>query len=187
MIVVIDTSSLMALVRYYLPFDNGNALKDFFKKKVENKEIIILDKVANESKYTAKGLIVKSLDFIEDRNNQYKTEFLLPEPSFLRDLENRLCYAARKNTLTSVEFENRKQFFLESADAKLILYCLMSKGEDSLLPEKLLLVTEESKTNNDFKVFKKLPEIAELLSIETCSLPSLFNDFYNLKLSGYLK
>jgi hypothetical protein len=38
--VVIDTSSLIALVRYYLPFDKDDTLKIFFKKKVETKEII---------------------------------------------------------------------------------------------------------------------------------------------------
>jgi len=65
--VVIDTSSLMALVRYYLPFDNDNSLKDFFKTKVENKEIIVLDKVAIESKRNDKGTIIKSLEFIEDK------------------------------------------------------------------------------------------------------------------------
>ena len=183
--VVIDTSSLMALVRYYLPFDNENSLKDFFKKKVEDKEIIIIDKVAIESKRTAKGLIVKNLNFLEEKKNQVKTELLLPEPSFLRDLENRLCYVSRKNTLTAVEFENRKQAYLESADAKLILFCLTSK--DSLSFEKIIIVTEETKTDNDLKVFKKLPEISELLNIEHCNLPFLLENYYNLRLSKYLK
>lgn len=116
--VVIDTSSLMALVRYYLPFDNDNSLKDFFKTKVENKEIIVLDKVAIESKRNDKGTIIKSLEFIEDKKNQVKTDVLLPEASFIRDLENRLCYGARKNTLNEVEFENTniEQSKLKMAD-----------------------------------------------------------------------
>lgn len=183
--VVIDTSSLMALVRYYLPFDNDNSLKDFFKKKVENKEIIVLDKVVIESKRTAKGFIVKNLEFLEKRKNQVKTELLLPDASFLRDLENRLCYVARKNTLNAVEFDNRKQNYLESADAKLLLFCIENK--DPLNLEKTLIVTEETKTDNDLKVFKKLPEMCELLSIEHCNLPFLLENYYNLKLSKYLK
>lgn len=182
---VIDTSSLMALVRYYLPFDKDDSLKDFIQKKVESKEIIIIDKVVIESKRNAKGVIAKSLEFIEDKKNQTKTESLLPEPSFLRDLENRLCYASRKNTLTETEFENRKQAFLEDADAKLILFCLSNKGGLDL--DKLILVTEETKTDNDGKPFKKLPEMCNLLNIEHCSLPTLLENHYNIKLSKYLK
>ncbi len=183
--VVIDTSSLMALVRYYLPFDKDDSLKDFFRTKVESKDIIILDKVAIESKRNAKGIIVNFLDFIDEKKNQIKTELLLPTPSFIRDLENRFCYAARKNTLNEPEFENRKQLFLESADAKLILFCLPQK--DSLNLEQIILVTEETKTDNDLKVFKKLPEICDLLGIEHCNLPTLLNEHYGMQLSNYLK
>ena len=144
-----------------------------------------IDKVVVESKRNAKGVIAKSLEFIEDKKNQTKTESLLPEPSFLRDLENRLCYASRKNTLTETEFENRKQAFLEDADAKLILFCLSNKGGLDL--DKLILVTEETKTDNDGKPFKKLPEMCDLLNIEHCSLPTLLENHYNIKLSKYLK
>lgn len=103
----------------------------------------------------------------------------------MRDLENRLCYVARKNTLLETEFENRKQAFLDSADAKLILFCIKSK--DPLNLEKVVLVTEETKTDNDNKVFKKLPEICSLLDIEHCNLPTLLESHYSINLSNYLK
>lgn len=183
--VAIDTSSLMALVRYYLPFDKDDSLKNFFKIKVENKEIVIIDKVATESKRNAKGIIVKNLEFLEDKKNQIKTDILLPEANFLRDLENRLCYASRKNTLTETEFENRKQAFLEDADAKLILFCLSNKRGLNL--DEFVLVTEETKTDNDGKPFKKLPEMCDLLNIEHCSLPALLENYYNIQLSKFLK
>ncbi len=32
--VIIDTSSLLALVRYYLPFDDDNVLFDLIKEKI---------------------------------------------------------------------------------------------------------------------------------------------------------
>jgi hypothetical protein len=182
--VVIDTSSLLALVRYYLPFDKDNLLKNHILNKVENKEIVILDKVAIESKRTAKGIIIEKLEFIDDKKNQVKTETLLPEGSFLRDLENRLCYAARKNLLTEIQFENRKKEFLESADAKLILFCLTNK--DQLGLDKTIVVTEETKSDNDNKVFKKLPELCSLLGIEHCNITDLLKNHYNLKLSEYL-
>lgn len=183
--VVIDTSSLMALVRYYIPFDKDDSLKNFFKKKIEPKEIIIIDKVAIESKRNAKGIITKSLEFIDDKKNQVKTDILLPEASFLRDLENRLCYVARKNTLNEFEFENRKQAFLEDADAKLLLFCLSNKGGLNL--DKFILVTEETRADNDGKLFKKLPELCDLLNIEHCNLPSLLIEHYNINLSKFLK
>jgi len=183
--VAIDTSSLMALVRYYLPFDRDDSLKNFFKIKVEIKEIIVIDKVAIESKRNAKGIIVKYLEFLEDKKNQIKTDVILPEASFLRDLENRLCYASRKSTLSDTEFENRKQAFLEDADAKLILFCLSNKGELNL--DEYILVTEETRTDNDGKPFKKLPEMCDLLNIEHCSLPALLENYYNIQLSKFLK
>ena len=37
--VIIDTNSLLSLVRYYLPFDNENLLFNFIKDKIENGEI----------------------------------------------------------------------------------------------------------------------------------------------------
>lgn len=41
--IVIDTNSLLSLVRYYLPFDNENHLNDFFKNKIANGSIVIID------------------------------------------------------------------------------------------------------------------------------------------------
>lgn len=36
MIVLIDTSSLISLVRYYLPFDKDQILYNFLKDKIES-------------------------------------------------------------------------------------------------------------------------------------------------------
>ncbi len=185
--IVIDTSSLMALVRYYLPFDKKGSLKSLIKDKVESKEIIIIDRVNTESKRTAKGLIVECLNFIDDKKNITKTDSLLPNQSFLRDLENRFCYAALKNKLNEAEFENRKQQFLDSADAKLILFCSTINNTDSLKLDRTILVTEETRTDNDNKLFKKLPEICDLLKIEHCNLPTLLETHLELNLSEYLK
>lgn len=38
--VVIDTNSLLSLIRYYLPFDKNGILFQFIKKKIEIGEII---------------------------------------------------------------------------------------------------------------------------------------------------
>lgn len=111
MIVVIDTSSLLSLVRYYLPFDNQNILYNFIKSKVENKEIIILDKVYEESKFQSKSIIVDKLDFIGDKKNHHKTIEILPTKKFFNQLENQFINGSIKNKLSEVEFENTKMTF----------------------------------------------------------------------------
>lgn len=83
--VVIDTSSLLSLVRYYLPFDREGFLFEFFKSKIESKEIIILDKVFEECKYTAKGIVTEKLDYLSIKKNQIKTDELLPKLIELSD------------------------------------------------------------------------------------------------------
>lgn len=180
--VVIDTSSLLALVRYYLPFDKDDSLKSFILGRIETGELIILDKIFEESKYIAKGIITKELSIPRDKI--VKTVDILPTPKFFNQLENQLCYGVQKNRLNSAEFEVEKNNFLNSADAKQILFCIKDKG--SLSVDNPILVTEESNSENDSKLFKKLPEICKILEIEQCNLASLFKDHFKINLSAFL-
>jgi hypothetical protein len=182
---VIDTSSLLALVRYYLPFDKDDSLKKFIKGKIDSGEIIILDKVVEESKYQAQGIVLKVLDFLPPKSIQTKSNELLPNPKFFNMLENQFCVQVQRKKITAVEFESKKKEYLESTDAKLLLYCLKDKG--TLEIDKSILVTEETNSENDGKVFKKLPAICSVLEIEHCNLPSLFKDHFKMNLSKYLK
>lgn len=168
--VVIDTSSLLSLVRYYLPFDKQNILFDFFKSKIENKEFIILDKVFEESKYTSKGIIVEKLDFLSKKKNLIKTDELLPTRKFFNQVDNQFINQSIKNKLDSVEFENRRNAFLNSADVKLLLYGIQSRQNGF---EPCSIVTEETETSNDNKSFKKLPAICKMLDLDVFTLPRL--------------
>lgn len=154
---VIDTSSLVSFVRYYLPFDKAGKLKKLLENKFNLGELILLDKVYEESGRVAKGIVTKELKFLADKKKQVNTDLILPEQKFFNILENQLCYGAQKNRLTPTQFEKLKEEFLDSADAKLILYCELDKN--SLELDKPILVTEETRTENDSKLFKKLPEI----------------------------
>ena len=87
--------------------------------------------------------------------------------------------------MDATQFEIQKGKFLESADAKLILYC--EKDKTSLELDKPILVTEETRTENDNKLFKKLPEICTILSIEHCNLPTLLKDHFKINMSEFLK
>jgi hypothetical protein len=181
---LIDTSSLSILVRYYLPFDKSDSLKNFIKHKIVNKEIILIDTVVEESKYVSKRIISKTLEFINDKENQTSTKDLLPFPKFFNMLENEFCNTIQRDKLSETEFEKEKIRYLNSADSKFILYCLKEKN---LLPiEKTILITEETTSENDSKAFKKLPQICEIKGIPYCNIAELFKDYYKIKMSQYL-
>lgn len=177
----VDTSSLISLARYYLPFDKQAILFDLFQKKIQNKEIVLLDKVFDECTNTSKGIVLTSLPFLTDKEFLKKyhpiinTEALLP-PSptkFFNQLDNTFINGVMKNKLTSVEYEVVKNEFLNSADAKLIIYCLNHMRDYN--DEKIIIVTEETEVANDKKVFQKIPAICKYLEIEVKTLPELLN------------
>jgi hypothetical protein len=182
---VIDTSSLLALVRYYLPFAKDDSLKKFIKEKTDTGEIIILDKVVEESKYLAQGIVLKTLDFLNQKAIQTKSNELLPYPKFFNMLENQFCVQIQRKKINDVEFESKKKEYLESADAKLLLFCL--KDKDALKFDNPILVTEETISENDGKVFKKLPAICSILEIDNCNVTVLLKDHFKMNLSEYLK
>ena len=71
--VIIDTSSLLSLIRYYLPFDNNDKLFDFIKNEIASGGIIIIDEVLKECEFTSKQLVVKSLKYLTDKDFKKKT------------------------------------------------------------------------------------------------------------------
>ena len=181
--VIIDTNSLLSLVRYYLPFDNENLLFNFIKDKIENGEIIIIDKVYEQCTYNSKGLVLKQLSFLTDKaflkksKIPHKTETLLaPSPAkFLRMVENQFVVAVQRKKITDVEFEVSKNKHLEDADTKQIILCLnlmQSKSE-------VYLVTEETAESNDNKLFKKIPAMCNELNIKCITLPQLLKIYEN--------
>jgi hypothetical protein len=187
--VVIDTNSLLSLVRYYIPFDKRSILHDFFKKQIERGEIIIIDKVLEECTYNSKGLVIETLAFLKDKKFlkaakvPYKTETMLaPSPvKFLRQVENQFVNAVvkRQRKLTETEFESQKTNFLDNADIKQIILCLnlLKDGEE------VILVTEETESNNDNKLFKKIPAICKDLEIKTMTLPDLLSKFDGININ----
>ena len=177
--VVIDTNSLLSLVRYYLPFDKKGLLFQFIKSKIENGYIIIIDKVLEECTYNSKGLVLKKLPYLTDKTFlkatkvPYKTDSLLVPNSkqFFHQLNNVFVNNIVKKSqgLSDVEFENRKSAFIESADMKQVILSLNIKAKG----EQVFLVTEETESSNDNKLFKKIPAICKELEIETLTLPEL--------------
>ncbi|TAH03862.1 MAG: DUF4411 family protein [Sphingobacteriales bacterium] len=177
--VVIDTNSLLSLVRYYLPFDKKGVLFQFFKKKIETGEIIIIDKVLQECTYNSKGIVLTTLNYLTEKaflksaKAPFKTDSLIaPSPAkFLRQVENQFVNTVvrQQRKLTDTEFENQKNTFLNDTDIKQIILCLNLLKDG----EKVVLVTEETESSNDNKLFKKIPAICKELEVETMTLPEL--------------
>ncbi len=177
--VVIDTNSLLSLVRYYLPFDKKEMLFQFIKSKLENGDIIIIDKILEECTYISKGLVLEKLPYLTDKaflksaKAPYKTDsILVPNTKqFFHQLNTVFVNHIVKKSqgLSDVEFENRKSAFIESADMKQVILSLnlIAKGE------RVILVTEETESSNDNKLFKKIPAICKELEVETMTLPEL--------------
>jgi hypothetical protein len=180
---VIDTSSLLSLVRYYLPFDKNAVLFNHIKSKIASGEMIILDAVMEECKYISQKLVLNNLaylndkEFLKENRVPEKTEDLLPiaPAKFLNMLKNQFALPSQLKGLTEAEFEAQKSRFMESADAKLIMFCQHLIKD--LPKEEIYLVTEETSAANDLKLFKKIPAICQILDIPVISLPGLLEKF----------
>lgn len=183
MIIVIDTSSLLSLVRYYLPFDKTKILFELIKSKIADGEILVIDKVIEESEYTAKGIVLEKLAYLKDKtfNKTNKlplnTEFILPPaPSkFYRMVDNNFVVTVQRARLTDIQYESLKTDFMNSADMKMILTVLNLKKDKP--KEEIYLVTEETEVSNDHKVFKKIPAICSQLNIDTINIQQLLDKF----------
>jgi hypothetical protein len=182
---LIDTSSLSILVRYYIPFDKSGLLKKLFKEKIISGEIILIDKVVEESSFVSKKIIIKTLDYLLDKKLQTNTDNLLPYPKFFNMLENEFANHVQKGKLNEFEFEEEKKRFLNTADIKFILYCLEEKKKLGI--DKTILVTEETVSDNDNKAFKKLPQICQIKDIPYCNIVELLQTHFNIKMSDYLE
>ena len=187
--VVVDSSSLLSLVRYYLHFDKNTVLFDFIKRKIEQGEIIIIDKVYEECSYFAKGIVLSKLDYLSDKSFlknfkiPYKTENMIaPSPAkFLRQIDNQFVNTVlrKQRNLTDAEYESQKNSYLENADMKIIILALnlIKDNED----EDIFIVTEETESGNDNKLFKKIPAICKELEIKTMTLPELLSMYDEIK------
>ena len=184
--IVIDTSSLLSLVRYYLPFDIKNKLFDIIKNKIANAEILVIDKIIEECEYISKGTILQTFEFLKDKdfNRTHKlplnTDFLLPPAParFYRMVDNNFVVTVQRARLNETQYISLKNDFMNSADMKMILTCLNLIKENPTLD--IILVTEETEISNDNKVFKKIPAICSQLGIKTMNIQQLVAKFEDL-------
>ena len=188
MIIVIDTSSLLSLVRYYLPFDKKKILFEIIKTKIANGEILVIDKIIEECEYTSKGIVLETLDYLKDKtfNKTNKlplnTEFILPPApaKFYRMIDNNFVVPVQRARLNDIQYDSLKTEFMNSADMKMILTVLNLKKDNR--QQDIYLVTEETEVSNDHKVFKKIPAICSQIDIETINIQQLLDKFEGLNI-----
>ncbi len=171
--VIMDTNSLLSLVRYYLPFDAKEKLIDFFKAKIESGEVLIIDAVYDECEKVSQRLILKELSFLtksEFKKKYRKTNELVPREKFYNLLDNQFR-TRHSRRLSEAEFENQKEEFLKSADARMIILALKLLNEPNLFNDNVVIITEETRSENDNKTFRKIPAICDLLDIQVQTLP----------------
>lgn len=172
MAIVVDTCSLVAMARYYLPLNENGALIGFFKNGIETGEIILLDTIQQEMLYTAQGLAIKAMPFLKEK--QYITNTADIQPPSLKKfdnlMDNNFCVRLLKNDLSNEEYIAQKEEFLKTGDACIIRFCMRYTHEHHLPFDEFYVLTEETKSQNDNKLFKKLPLICEAIDVKTLSL-----------------
>ena len=87
-------------------------------------------------------------------------------------LENNFARMSMKNALGPILFEKRKEEFMQSADPNILLFAL----ERLKLNEEVLVITEETRGENDKKEFKKLPRLCDILGIPVKTLPEYLSN-----------
>lgn len=173
--IIVDTSSWLALVRYYIPFDPNSNIFLFFKNGVENGSIILIDEVHQECSFVAKKIVLNNLSFFNVKKNITKTNDLFPSRKFFNLVDNQFSVQPLKRRLSEVEYESRKESFLKSADSKIILKAQKFIKEDKI--KDIIVVSEETSSANDQKLFKKIPAICSILEIKCLTLPELIERF----------
>lgn len=140
------------------------------RNQFQSKEIIVLDAILNEAKFTSKGIVLKAYPFIVEKKDLIvDTKELMPYSTkkFDNMVDKNFIVAALVNN-GKVNYSIMKQSFLNSGDGKLILTMYNRLHDDK--EANICIVTEESKTGNDGKIFKKIPALCEFIGARCISL-----------------
>ncbi len=134
---VIDTSSLVSLVRYFLPFDKEGKLKVFLEENIRSGKIIVLEQVADECKHQGKGQVIKAFPFIA--KSKYKTSIagLRVNNAIYNLIDHNFSNASVKALLPEAQYQLVRNQFIASADFAMMLYAYSIKDK-----ENVVIVTE---------------------------------------------
>lgn len=158
---IIDTSSLVAIARYYLSIKDEARLLHFLESKFRSSELVFLSTIHLETSRTQKGIALSSMEFLNDKELQISDADILPPApkKFSNQLDNNLCIPLLKRKLSAEAYALQKEKFMQTGDAKLVFYALNYPERNPVV------ITEETMYSNDNKLFKKLPTICKFLGI----------------------
>ena len=174
---VIDTSSLVSLVRYFLPFDKDGKLKGFLEEMILAGKIIILEQVVEECKLQGKGQVIEAFPFLAKA--KYKTSIAKQKvnKAIYNLIDNNFINSSVRARLPEAEYQYERDKFMASADFAIMLYAYSIKDK-----ENVVIVTEETGYSNDGKPFKKIPAICGIVGVKTQNFPTflLENDIISM-------
>ncbi len=166
-----DTSSLVALARYYHPFDKTCVLYEFVRDNFMEKKIVVLDAILHETRSVSQGIALKAYPFIEENKDLIvNTQELTPYSSkkFDNMLNNNFSIPPLVREIGLENYSLMKQEYLNSGDGKLILTMFNKLHDDK--EADVCIVSEESRFGNDRKVFKKIPAICDIVGTKCITL-----------------
>ncbi len=175
MVVVVDTCSLHRLVEYYLPLDKSNKLVPLLEQLFYSREIVMTQAVHEECQHVSKGIIVKSLPFLNSKQGKkliVAPETFVPDQKLLRIVDENFAIRAKFNSLKPEEQEAQKDMFLRGGDFSILQCAYMEKKgmAGSLFGDDLRVLTDESVAENDSKCYKKIPSCCKFLKTPTINI-----------------
>jgi hypothetical protein len=128
--VVIDTSSLLSLVRYYLPFDKEGKLIPFFERSIAEGSIVVLDRIAVECRRQGQGQVIKAMPFL--LKSKYLTALtdIKTSRKLYNQIDNNFTNRSQTSILPPAEYSLKRDEFVNSADFEIILYAYSIKKID---------------------------------------------------------
>ena len=166
---VIDCSSLVTLAQYFLPFDGSKILCNKVEQLFIGKKIILLKAIHREANHVQKGIVCEKMPWIKD----WKAESNIDD--ITKKLHNKIddhwAVKSQKNKLEPSQYEELKKKMIEGADFQLVFYALQDKRSHSY--SGTIVVTEESRSTNDGKLFKKIPLICKHEKIECINIAKM--------------
>ncbi|MFT4244685.1 MAG: DUF4411 family protein [Candidatus Woesearchaeota archaeon] len=189
-IYILDSNFLININYYFNDRgENYEKLLEFLKTLIQEKKIIILDKVEEEfnNSYVKNNLnltIKKSKDIVVNYDIVIRTTFLksqfdyLAQQYYIKENEQFFQDKPEQHLLKQDLIEQAKKEFKElNADLYLILYAKYIKKETQLEP---IIITDEN-TKNDKKLYDKIPNICRNEKIQYIKTPQFIFTFFNLE------
>jgi hypothetical protein len=128
MIGVIDTSSLVAIARYYLSIKDEIELLQFLESKFRSGKLVMLSTIYDEASKVQQGISLELMKFLKEKEFQVDDSMLLPPAPqrFNNQVDNNFCIPPLKKRLIEKVSENayiqQKEKFMQSGDIRMILY-----------------------------------------------------------------